>query len=120
MFLINSRRRFVRCAQLDCSNWESLFRSYGRYFAEFLEEQSLVHLGLLDLTTCVGLRYGFMYMILEAFLERVFLFLWFVSSPSCRYSRYICPDFPRQISHKDKVNPVILKKYNPLSLHRNT
>ncbi|MBI2100297.1 MAG: hypothetical protein HYT48_03095 [Candidatus Vogelbacteria bacterium] len=37
---------------------EALFRSYGCFFAEFLEEQSLVRLGLLDLTTCVGLRYG--------------------------------------------------------------
>ena len=32
--------------------------TYGRFFAEFLETLSLVRLGLLDLTTCVGLRYG--------------------------------------------------------------
>src|ERR1700739_1645093 len=31
----------------------ALFRSYGRCFAEFLDEESLVHLGLLDLSTCV-------------------------------------------------------------------
>ena len=37
---------------------QALSRSYGRYFAEFLNEGSLVHLGLLDLNTCVGLRYG--------------------------------------------------------------
>ena len=37
---------------------QTLFRSYGRLFAEFLDEESLVHLGLLDLSTCVGLRYG--------------------------------------------------------------
>ena len=37
---------------------QSLFRSYGRCFAEFLDEESLVHLGLLDLSTGVGLRYG--------------------------------------------------------------
>lgn len=37
---------------------QTLFRSYGRLFAEFLDEDSLVHLGLLDLSTCVGLRYG--------------------------------------------------------------
>ena len=37
---------------------QTLFRSYGRFFAEFLEDLSLVRLGLLDLTTCVGLRYG--------------------------------------------------------------
>ena len=37
---------------------QTLSRSYGRLFAEFLDEESLVHLGLLDLSTCVGLRYG--------------------------------------------------------------
>lgn len=37
---------------------QTLFQSYGRCFAEFLNEDSLVHLGLLDLPTCVGLRYG--------------------------------------------------------------
>ena len=37
---------------------QSLFRSYGRFFAEFLSEGSLVGLGLLDPSTCVGLRYG--------------------------------------------------------------
>ena len=36
---------------------QALFRSYGCFFAEFLNELSLVHLGLLDLPTCVGLRY---------------------------------------------------------------
>jgi hypothetical protein len=30
----------------------------NRDFAEFLNEGSPVHLGLLDLSTCVGLRYG--------------------------------------------------------------
>ena len=37
---------------------QALFRSYGCFFAEFLGEHSLVRLGLLDLITCVGLRYG--------------------------------------------------------------
>jgi hypothetical protein len=37
---------------------QTLSRSYGRCIAEFLSEESLVHLGLLDLSTCVGLRYG--------------------------------------------------------------
>jgi hypothetical protein len=37
---------------------QALFRSYGRCIAEFLDEESLVPLGLLDLSTCVGLRYG--------------------------------------------------------------
>ena len=37
---------------------QALSLTYGRFFAEFLEDILLVHLGLLDLTTCVGLRYG--------------------------------------------------------------
>ena len=37
---------------------QTLSLSYGRLFAELLNEESLVHLGLLDLSTCVGLRYG--------------------------------------------------------------
>jgi hypothetical protein len=37
---------------------QTLSRSYGRCIAEFLDEESLVRLGLLDLSTCVGLRYG--------------------------------------------------------------
>ena len=40
---------------------QTLSRGYGRFFAEFLNEESLVHLGLLDLSTCVGLRYGRQY-----------------------------------------------------------
>lgn len=38
--------------------WQALSLSYGRCIAEFLNEGSLVRLGLLDLSTCVGLRYG--------------------------------------------------------------
>ena len=47
--------------------WQALFRSYGCFFAEFLGELSLVRLGLLDLTTCVGLRYGFSIFNLRSF-----------------------------------------------------
>ncbi len=35
-----------------------MYRRYGRCFAEFLNEGSLVHLRILSLLTCVGLRYG--------------------------------------------------------------
>jgi hypothetical protein len=34
---------------------QALSLTYGRFFAEFLEDISLVRLGLLDLTTCVGI-----------------------------------------------------------------
>ena len=37
---------------------QALFRRYGRFFAEFLGAHSLVRLALLELHTCVGLRYG--------------------------------------------------------------
>ena len=47
---------------IDILHWilrQALFRSYGCFFAEFLGDLSLVRLSLLDLITCVGLRYGF-------------------------------------------------------------
>ncbi len=46
---------------------ETLSRSYGRCFAEFLNEGSPVRLGLLALSTCVGLRYGYYYLNLRSF-----------------------------------------------------
>ena len=46
---------------------QALSQSYGCFFAEFLGEHSLVRLGLLDLTTCVGLRYGFFMIMLRGF-----------------------------------------------------
>ncbi len=58
MFLVNSRQGSLAAAS-QLLEWQTLFRSYGRCFAEFLEEDSLVRLGLLDLITCVGLGYGF-------------------------------------------------------------
>ena len=58
---------------------QTLSRSYGRYIAEFLNEGSLDHLGLLDPSTCVGLRYGRLwlgtYMLFwSAWLTRIGLF----------------------------------------------
>ena len=44
---------------MQCDAGQALSRSYGCFFAEFLGDHSLVRLGLLDLITCVGLRYGF-------------------------------------------------------------
>jgi hypothetical protein len=40
---------------------QTLLLTYGRFFAEFLGDLSLVRLGLLALNTCVGLRYGLHY-----------------------------------------------------------
>ena len=57
---------------------QALSLSYGRFFAEFLEDLSLVRLSLLDSTTCVGLRYGtVMFNPNEVFLGSVLLiFAW--------------------------------------------
>ena len=49
---------FVRITRNVVRKGQALSRSYGRLFAEFLKEESLVRLSLLDLPTCVGLRYG--------------------------------------------------------------
>ena len=41
---------------------QALSRGYGRCFAEFLKEGSLVHLRILSSPTCVGLRYRYYYL----------------------------------------------------------
>jgi hypothetical protein len=50
-------------------------------FAEFLNEGSPVHLGMLYLSTCVGVRYGHQQSSLEAFRGRTAQFTWY----RCRY-----------------------------------
>ena len=41
-----------------CASGQAFSRTYGRLFAEFLNEDSPVHLGVLHQPTCVGFRYG--------------------------------------------------------------
>ena len=60
MFLVNSWQEIFRCGP-NIAAGQALSLTYGRFFAEFLEDILLVRLGLLDLTTCVGLRYGRLY-----------------------------------------------------------
>ena len=48
----------VFCCSLTCVR-QSISLSYGRYFAEFLNEGSLVHLRLLAQSTCVGFSTDF-------------------------------------------------------------
>ena len=57
MFLVNSRRDTFRCG-LELNPRQSLSRSYGRFFAEFLNASCPDRLSLLDYPTSVGLRYG--------------------------------------------------------------
>ena len=54
---------------------QALYRRYGRFFAEFLSEKSLVPLGLLALSTSVGLRYDAFSLNLEVFLGRLFAYI---------------------------------------------
>ena len=56
VFLVNSRSASFVVPRLYVRG--ALSRSYGRCIAEFLNEGSLIRLSLLDLSTCVGLRYG--------------------------------------------------------------
>ena len=58
LLLFPEKKTDISSSVVNTVRGQALFRSYGRLFAEFLDEESLVHLGLLDLSTCVGLRYG--------------------------------------------------------------
>ena len=74
MFLINSRLgRFSAACFSSLRNGvhptgASLLPKLRDHFAEFLNEGSLDHLGMLYLPTCVGLGYGHHVNSLEAFL----------------------------------------------------
>ena len=67
MFLIISRQESLAAAPTPCGEGQTLYLGYGRFFAEFLGDPSLVRLGLLDLTTCVGLWYGLVTLNLRSF-----------------------------------------------------
>jgi hypothetical protein len=66
---------------------QALYRRYGRFFAEFLSEKSLVPLGLLALSTSVGLRYDASSLNLEVFLGRLFDYINEVKTSSYQYAR---------------------------------
>ncbi len=51
---------------------QALLLTYGRFFAEFLNEDSLVPLRILSSPTSVGLRYDAHVLNLEVFLGRLF------------------------------------------------
>jgi hypothetical protein len=57
----------MACAMLG---GQALLRTYGRYFAEFLNDESLVPLGLLALYTSVGFRYGDLTLVLARFFSK--------------------------------------------------
>ena len=49
---------------------QALSLTYGRLYAEFLRGKSLVPLGLLALSTCVGFRYGDLTLVLLDFSRK--------------------------------------------------
>jgi hypothetical protein len=66
---ILSLRLFFTClAALEKE--QALSLTYGRFFAEFLRGKSLVPLGLLALSTCVGFRYGYLTLVLLNFSRK--------------------------------------------------
>ena len=121
VFLINSRLGFFSCGPHCCG--QALLLTYGRYFAEFLEDHSPVRLGLLDLTTCVGLWYGLIINNLRNFSwKRALLHLFwrtrkFLLSLDVVYHDQ-SPDFPGNHPHPTNINPIICATYYPPSFHR--
>lgn len=117
MFLVNSWQEIFRCG-LPCGR-QALSLTYGRFFAEFLEDLSLVRLSLLDLNTCVGLRYGRHVLKLRSFSWNRAPY-----SPLPRRRRlpfrleYCVPDLPKTLPHGTDPNPIMGSRYNNPSLHR--
>jgi hypothetical protein len=64
VFLVNSRLGLVTATPVGSDRKDlylkgaPLLPKLRGYFAEFLNESSLAHLGILSPSTCVGLRYG--------------------------------------------------------------
>ena len=71
VFLVNSCQGYFCCG--PSYEGQALYRRYGCFFAEFLGDHSLVRLGLLDLITCGGLRYGFCFINLRDFSWNIVL-----------------------------------------------
>ena len=120
MFLINSRQGFFSCGPPSEEFGQALSLTYGRCFAEFLEDLSLVRLGLLDLTTCVGLRYGLYNNKFRDFSwKRAPQNLpWQITKTFMLRSDLCIPDLPRIRPHDTNGNPIIRSEYNPPSSHR--
>jgi hypothetical protein len=93
VFLINSCQGYFRCGPYYYG--QALFRSYGCFFAEFLEDLSLVRLGLLDQITCVGLRYGSTLHILRRFSRKaIHRYLSIRRLTFCLFRLLCIADFP--------------------------
>jgi hypothetical protein len=72
VFLINSRLAIVSCDHVRVNErGRTSPEVTSSLFAEFLKPLSLAHLGLLDLPTCVGLRYGLPWSSLRNFSRKL-------------------------------------------------
>ena len=97
-------------------------RTYGRSFAEFLNEESPVRLRLLDVPTCFGFSTDIDCLTLEAFLER-----WLGKIDPLRnlFSRLqfvikdISPDLPRENLWRKNAKSITRSTYSSPSLHQN-
>ena len=96
-----------------------LFRSYDCFFAEFLGDFSLVRLTLLELTTCVGLRYGSRVIMLRKFSWKRALYnsLWRIARFR-NSSKYCSPDLPKLPPDATDSNPITSCTYCTPSFHR--
>ncbi len=97
---------------LSASTRQALYRRYGRFFAEFLNNDSLVPLGLLALFTSVGLRYGFRSFALLSFSRKA---LRSCSPDKSQTFRRHAPHLAMQLSAND-AKPIRHKKLFPSSL----
>jgi hypothetical protein len=117
VFLVNSCQKIFRCG--PSGEGQALSLTYGRFFAEFLEDLSLVRLTLLELTTCVGLRYGRHVLKLRSFSWNRALYSFLLRRRRSRFcSEYMPPDFPNRPPHSTNPNPIMGSKYSNPSLHR--
>ena len=118
MFLINSRLGNFNCGH-SCE-WRTLLLTYGRFFAEFLGDLSLVRLTLLELNTCVGLRYGpHMFMLRGFSWKRALLNLLRPRPPHFRSARANRADLPTRHTHGTNPKPIMGSKYSTPSPRRN-
>ena len=118
MFLVNSRQDIFSCGPY-CYG-QALLQTYGCFFAEFLGDTLLVRLSLLDLSTCVGLRYGLVMLILRSFSrKRAHVNFSVRRRKFWLILKYCLPDLPNRPSQSTNANPIMRLHYNPSSLHRN-
>ena len=120
VFLVNSRLGHFTATSSGCGrevhdpSEAPLLPKLRGYFAEFLSGHSLTRLGILSLSTCVGLRYGQPRNSLEVFLGSVESASWFGRSrtswlPSVLMTLRIClegpPTSPPGISNRPYAYP---------------